>query len=29
MRTLSRWLTRFSYDHPNFGIPNLMTYLIR
>ena len=28
MRTLSRWLTRFSYDHPNFGIPNLMTYLI-
>ena len=24
MSALSRWLDRFCYNHPNFGIPNLM-----
>ena len=24
MKAISRWLDRFCYNHPNFGIPNLM-----
>lgn len=27
MRALSRWLSRFSYKHPNFSIPGLMKYI--
>jgi len=27
MRALSRWLSRFSYNHPNFSIPGLMKYI--
>ena len=27
MKTLSRWISRFCYNHPNFGIPNLMLYI--
>ena len=27
MKTLSRWISRFCYDHPKFGIPNLMLYI--
>ena len=27
MRTLSRWISRFCYNHPNFGISNLMLYI--
>ena len=27
MSALSRWLDRFCYNHPNFGIPNLMKYI--
>ena len=28
MRAVSRWLDRFCYNHPNFGIPNLMKYIV-
>ena len=28
MKAVSRWLDRFCYDHPNFGIPNLMKYIV-
>ena len=27
MRAISRWLDRFCYNHPRFGIPNLMKYI--
>ena len=27
MKTLSRWISRFCYNHPNFGISNLMLYI--
>ena len=27
MKAISRRLDRFCYDHPNFGIPNLMMYI--
>ena len=27
MGTLSRWLSRFCYNHPNFSIPGLMKYI--
>lgn len=27
MKAISRWLDRFCYNHPNFGIPNLMKYI--
>ena len=27
MGAISRWLDRFCYQHPNFGIPNLMKYI--
>ena len=27
MKAISRWLDRFCYKHPNFGIPNLMQYV--
>ena len=27
MKAISRWLDRFCYDHPNFGIPELMKYI--
>lgn len=27
MSTLSRWLSRFCYKHPNFSIPGLMKYI--
>ena len=28
MRAVSRWLDRFCYNHPRFGIPNLMKYIV-
>lgn len=28
MKAVSRWLDRFCYNHPNFGIPNLMKYIV-
>ena len=28
MRAISRWLDRFCYNHPRFGIPNLMKYIV-
>ncbi|MCI8870779.1 MAG: rhomboid family intramembrane serine protease [Lawsonibacter sp.] len=28
MKMLSRWLSRFCYDHPRFGIPELMKYIV-
>ena len=28
MRAISRWLDRFCYNHPRFGIPNLIKYVI-
>ena len=28
MRGISRWLSRFCYNHPNFAIPNLMKYIV-
>jgi membrane associated rhomboid family serine protease len=28
MSAISRWLDRFCYDHPRFGIPNLMKYIV-
>ena len=28
MKALSRWLDRFCYNHPNFGIPELMKYIM-
>ncbi len=28
MRAISRWLDRFCYNHPNFGIPNLMKLIV-
>ena len=28
MRAISRWLDRFCYNHPRFGIPNLMMYIV-
>jgi hypothetical protein len=28
MKAISRWLDRFGYNHPNFGVPNLITYLV-
>ena len=28
MKAVSRWLDRFCYDHPNFGVPNLMKYIV-
>ena len=27
MKAISRWLDRFCYNHPNFGIPDLMKYI--
>ena len=27
MKAISRWLDRFCYKHPNFGIPDLMKYI--
>ena len=27
MKAISRWLDRFCYNHPNFGIPGLMLYI--
>ena len=27
MKQISRWLERFCYEHPRFGIPNLMRYI--
>ena len=27
MKALSRWLSRFCYNHPRLGIPNLMKYI--
>ena len=27
MKTISRWISKFCYNHPNFGIPNLMLYI--
>lgn len=27
MKAVSRWLDRFCYNHPKFGIPNLMKYI--
>ena len=27
MKAVSRWLDRFCYNHPNFGVPNLMKYI--
>lgn len=28
MRSISRWLSRFCYNHPKFSIPNLMKYVV-
>ena len=28
MRAISRWLDRFCYNHPRFGIPNLMKWIV-
>ena len=28
MKAISRWLDRFCYNHPNFGIPNLMKIVV-
>ena len=28
MRAISRWLDRFCYNHPRFGIPNLMKLIV-
>lgn len=28
MRAISRWLDRFCYNHPRFGLPNLMRYIV-
>ena len=28
MKAISRWLDRFCYNHPNFGIPELMKYIM-
>ena len=28
MRTLSRWLSRFSYNHPNLNIIGLIRYVV-
>ena len=28
MKAISRWLDRFCYKHPNFGIPNLMKFIV-
>ena len=28
MKTLLRWLDRFSYNHPNFGLPGLMRWVV-
>lgn len=28
MKTLSRWISRFCYNHPKLGIPNLTRYLV-
>lgn len=28
MKAISRWLDRFCYNHPNFGIPNLIKYIV-
>lgn len=28
MRAISRWLDRFCYNHPRFGIPGLMKYIV-
>lgn len=27
MKAISRWLDRFCYDHPNFGLSELMKYI--
>ncbi len=27
MKAINRWIDRFSYNHPNFGISNLMLYI--
>ena len=27
MKAISRWLDRFCYKHPNFGVPELMKYI--
>ena len=28
MKAISRWLARFCYKHPRFGIPNLMKFIV-
>ena len=28
MKAISRWLDRFCYNHPHWGIPNLMKYIV-
>ena len=28
MKKLNRAVDRFAYSHPNFGIPNLMRYVV-
>ena len=28
MRTLSRWLSRFSYNHPNLSVEGLIRYIV-
>lgn len=28
MKVISRWLDRFCYNHPRFGIPNLIRYIV-
>ena len=28
MKAISRWLDRFCYNHPNFGIPNLVKFIV-
>ena len=28
MKAISRWLDRFCYKHPRFGIPNLMKFIV-
>ena len=28
MKAIARWLDRFCYNHPNFGIPNLVKFIV-
>lgn len=28
MKAISRWLDRFCHNHPNFGLPNLIRYIV-